>query len=294
MIPKMWIQKSKKAIVIGKRHPKALYSTLLLTVFISILLLLTLVPNFPGTSASTPSAKTTLQEPTMQSDPQFKVEIIYAYAGPLDHSTGRLNSIMNMSGTTYEMHPASEYPDIIYFNFTFVSNPLKEECDAKTEVYLVELSSDTGVTEKFAVFFGTNYNPSFGSKNSIQAPSISKIDNLIDLNTTARVSGLFCPNMPTNQSLWFKVGTYDTTTSLPSGLGLWKSGEPNSITVTIHRVGWLSLTGTITSVIQSNSTDSLQYNLSKSSQGFMYNNIPEKDFLQKDAFHPIDLTKPLS
>jgi hypothetical protein len=98
--------------------------------------------------------------------------------------------------------------------------------------------------------------------------------------------------MLTGQSLWFKVGSLDSTASKPSGLGLWTAGEPKSITVSIQRIGWIALNGTVTSSILPSPLDSeeVQVSLAKSDEGFLYNSIPEHEMAsESDVFHPIDL-----
>ncbi|MCW4004026.1 MAG: hypothetical protein NWE95_08980 [Candidatus Bathyarchaeota archaeon] len=284
-------QKSDRPITKVKNH-KLLYSIFSIsTLLIGILIATFLLPNFPAIVASPQS-----NEPrtSAQLGPQFDVDVIYAYAGPYEYPSNFLNGTMMVNGTKIKMQPASLYPDIIYFNFTHRAGAEKESVDAKTEVYLVEISSDTGITERFVIFFGTNYNPDFGATNSIHPPSTDKIDSLIDTETVLKKTGLFYPNMVINESCWFKVGTLDTQISQPSGLGLWKAGEPHSITVRLQRIGWLTLTGTVTSSIQASSKDIVEISLTKSGQGFLYNSIPKEAMSQTDAFHPIDLYKPLS
>lgn len=284
-------QKVYKTFITKMHQPRLFYQTILC---ISMLATMFLLPYSTTTIVPSQSNITANQDTSIESTPQFNVDVIYAYTGPNNYSAKSLNGTMIMNGTKFEMHPLSLYPDIIFFNFTHVANAEKENCDAKTEVYFVEISTDTKVKENFVIHFGTNYNPKYGTQPSIQAPDMSKLDSLIDRQTTLRVSGLFVPNMGVNESLWFKIGTLDTTTSRPSGLGLWAAGEPHSITVKVHRIGWLSMTGNFTSVITASASDPLQVSLAKTSQGFLYNTIPEDDMLQTDAFHPIDLYKPIS
>jgi hypothetical protein len=188
------------------------------------------------------------------------------------------------------MHPASLYPDIIYLNFTLISNATNEIYDAKIEVYQIQISANTGLMERYICFFGTNYNTSYSNPNFL-TPSISYIDQLVD-TSNARITGIFSPNMLTGQSLWFKVGSLDTTTSKSNGLGLWSAGEPNSITVSIQRIGWIALNGTSSSIISPSPLDSVQAQISlpKLDEGFQFNAITQNE-MSKDAdvFHPIDL-----
>jgi hypothetical protein len=283
-------QKFTKSIM--KRHSRFTYVTLatILLICSASIVFVTVLPSSPKTFASAESSTTLLQETNIHSNPQFNVTVIYAYAGLNNYTSKELNSTFN----GIPMHPASLYPDIIYFNFTHVSNAENAACDAKIEVYLIQISADTGAKESYTCFFGTNYNTSY-SQASLITPAISEINELINTSATKGVSGIFNPNMDTNQSLWFKVGSLDTTTSQPSRLGLWSAGEPNSITVSIQRIGWVALNGTVNSIISASPEDSAQVlvSLTKSGQGFLYNTIPQDDLLPTDVFHPIALDKPL-
>lgn len=273
------------------RRSKTFFAMLAIVLIISsvIFIGLNILSNFPRISAAAEPNVTALQETIIQSQPQFNVDVIYAYAGPFNYE----NTVLNRTINGMPMHPLSNYPDIIYFNFTHISSAEKAACDAKIEVYLVVISSNSEIKENYTVFFGTNYNHNSTAPNLVLAPEISKVNYLIDRRTTNKLTGIFNPSMGTNQSLWFKIGSFDTTTSNPSGLGLWSAGEPNLITISVQRVGWLVLNGSITSVVSASADDSVQFSLAKSGQGFLYNKIPQDELSQTDEFHPINLYQPL-
>jgi hypothetical protein len=284
-------QKSQNAIkALMKHHSKPIYllATILLIVSAS-LIFSTVLSTFPETSASTEPNVAMPSETTIRSKPQFNVDVIYAYAGENNYGSEELHSTFN----GVPMHPVSLYPVTVYLNLTHVSNAETEACDAEIEVYLIEVSSDKGPKESYTCFFGTNYDTTFSDTN-VLTPAINQINNLIGTQPINGLTGLFNPNMDTNQSLWFKVGSLDSTTSEPSGLGLWSAGEPNAITVSVHRIGWIALNGTVTSTTLASPEDTVQVSLAKSGEGFLYNKIPQDKMSQKDAFHPIDLLKPLT
>jgi hypothetical protein len=277
----------KKSVM--RRNHKRMHIMLALILFVGsvIFIFSVALPNLPKTSASTEINAPKIQETSIQSQSQFNVDIIYAYAGPNNYDESLSSTFNGVS-----MHPASLWPDIVYFNFTHVSSAEKQTCDAKIEVYLIEISTNTGMKDSYTCFFGTNYNQKFSG--SALTPALSKINELIDTRNTDGVTGIFNPNMATNQSLWFKLGSLDATTSEPSGLGLWSAGEPNSIAVSIHRIGWIAMNSNDISVIHESTGESTQLSLSKSGQGFLYNAIPQDKMSQTDAFHPIDLYRPLT
>jgi hypothetical protein len=78
--------------------------------------------------------------------------------------------------------------------------------------------------------------------------------------------------------------------SNPSELSLWKNGEPKAITISISRVALITIKGTETAVIKAPSAlseDTVQLQLQKFGEGFIYNNLRPPDQLSKiDPFQP--------
>jgi hypothetical protein len=294
MLRKFWSghQILQKAIKRTKKRSKLiiiLFATILLlgsasTVFSIIF------PTFAETSASSSTGTDLIQSSigTTRLKPQFNVDVLYAYTGENKYESAELNSTFN----GVPMHPVSLYPLIIYLNFTHVSNAEAEACDAEIEVYIIEITADTGQKESYTCFFGTNYDPNFSEADVLNS-AISQIDSFAGARSTNGITGIFNPNMSTNQSLWFKVGSLDSDTSRPSGLGLWSSGEPAAITIKVYRMGCIAVNDAETSTSYANSSDTVQVSLTKSGEGFLYNKIPQDKMAQSDAFHPIDLYKPL-
>jgi hypothetical protein len=222
------------------------------------------------------------------SAPLFSASVTYAYIG-------RINS----SGPqTYceglPMYPSTLYRSVVYFNFTKVAISETDACDAKIEVYHVQISSDTGTTEDYALFVGTNFNASFSNSTLLANATSSQIPNLFDLTSTG-IWGLFAFNWTTgNSKVDVKVGNIGSYTSKPSGLGLWSNGKPNTITVTVHRIGWITLTGNSVATFK-NVNDKVniqQVQLGAFGSGFVYNKIvPDDELSQIDLLHPLDAAK---
>jgi hypothetical protein len=100
-----------------------------------------------GTTSS-PSPSPTPTETETGPKPQFDVEVVYAYVDPRkDHFTCQNPLPDKTAGTT--LNAVSLYPSIVYFNFTLVSSAEIESCDAKIEVYLIQITANTGATENY-------------------------------------------------------------------------------------------------------------------------------------------------
>lgn len=104
---------------------------------------------------SSPTSSPSAQLAVSSGPPMFDINVVYAYAGP-----GNSSSHSHFGMTVY---PQTLYPSTVYLNFTRVSNVETESCDAKFEVYLIQISSDKGSTETYAYSEGTNYNPSLAT-----------------------------------------------------------------------------------------------------------------------------------
>jgi hypothetical protein len=231
-----------------------------------------------GTKSSpspSPTPTETITQGETGSKPQFDVDVVYAYAGPGDSSS---HSHFGMT-----VHPLTLYPSVVYFNFTHVSNAESESCDAKFEVYLIQMSSDKGSTETYAYYEGTNYNPSLD-----MIPYFS-LDTFIDTGPTSGiiVGGGFRFNWTTNTSSWGSIGSYGSYGSGESGLGLWSAGQPDAIFVSVRRLGWVTVNGTSTFATLASAEDIVQVKLEKFGDGFLYNKIvPEDKLSQIDLFRP--------
>jgi hypothetical protein len=212
---------------------------------------------------------------------QFNLDATYAYVGK-----GISNdNITNAQGIV--LSPISQYPSAVYFN---VTRPTAENdvCDALLEVFNVTIASDKGPAEHFVFFTGTNNNPSF---SDAQLNTLTEgIYDLFDVNDVDGVSGMFCYNWTNDESyLSAKVGSYGTYTNYKNGLGLWSAGQPNTISVTFHRIGYVTITnGAVSAQPDVTGVNSkTQVPLQKYGDDFLRNEIVPMDKLpQENWFEP--------
>jgi hypothetical protein len=152
-------------------------------------------------------------------------------------------------------------------------------------IYLIDLKTNTGATESYVYTEATNYDPAFSDLNLLS----SYINDFDELATANGLSGGFTFNWTTNTSILDgKAGSYGSYRSRPSGLGLWSAGEPNTITLSVHRIGIISVNGKFVSTTTDVSSQNLvQIQLEKYGDGFLYNTIiPQHELSQIDLFYP--------
>ncbi|MCW4018719.1 MAG: hypothetical protein NWF00_08620 [Candidatus Bathyarchaeota archaeon] len=246
---------------------------------ISILLLSALVVVSLSLSAVASSSVPTTQLP--ESKPHFNLDVAYSFVGkgPNATCTGINGSLLS---------PKSLYPSAVYFNVTRSPNSDNVSCDALIEIYQVKIASDRGTAENFAYFDGTNYEPSFSQAELTTLTD--HIYDLVDLSTVDGVSGNFCFNWTLNESvLSQKVGSVGVYNNYNNGVGLWSAGQPNTISVTVHRLGYITMTDGVISVIPDDTIASLtQVQLQNYGASFLTNKIVPADQLsQINLFNPI-------
>lgn len=221
---------------------------------------------------------------TVDIKPSFNVQVTYAYVGPLkDHFTCQNPLQGKMSIKT--LNAKSLYPVVVYFNFTHISKAEVESSDAKMEVYLIDLKTNTGTAESYVYTEATNYDPAFSDLNLLS----SHIEDFNEVATAKGLSGGFTFNWTTNTSILDgKAGSYGSYGSKPSGFGLWSAGEPNTITLSVRRIGVISVDGKYVSTITDvNSQNCVQIQLEKYDEGFLYNTVvPEQTLAEINPFHP--------
>jgi hypothetical protein len=247
---------------------------------ISILLIVALVlVSLSLSSLTSPSAQATQ---SLEAKPQFNLDVAYAFVGQ-----GPPNATYTDSNG-HLMSPESKYPSAVYFNVTRSTNAENVSCDALIEVYIVKISSDKGTAENYAYFEGTNYKPSFSDDElTTLTPSIY---DLIALSTVDGVSGHFCFNWTASESiLSHKVGSFGSYSNYKSELGLWSAGQPNTISVTFHKIGYVTMTNGAISVIRSTiSANITQVQLQKYGDDFLNNKIVPTDKLSHtNLFQPL-------
>ena len=184
--------------------------------------------------------------------------------------------------------PVSQYPSAVYFNVTRSSNVDAMSCDALIDVFNVKIYSDNGIAENFAYFEGTNCKPYFSDTELLNLTD--HIYDLIDLSTVDGVTGHFGFNWTTGEYFSSsKVGSFGTYTNYKNGLGLWNFGRPNAISVSVCRIGYVTIMNGIISVQPDKqiSRNVLQVQLSGFGNSFLRNTVvPEDSLTQIDLFNP--------
>ena len=213
---------------------------------------------------------------------QFILQTAYAYVGKGPENETATGEAGNL------LMPVSEYPSTIIFN---VTKPTAQDAksDAILEVYNVSVATDKGLAEHFIYFIGTNTNPSF-SEQELDALTAG-IYNLFDVNKVDAVRGNFQFNWTEGESvLSAQVGSYGIYTDYIHGLGLWTEGQPNAISVSVHRLGNVVTTNGVISV-QPDMTGIQRQTITQLAPGnhtFLINTIVPNDKLsQVNAFEPI-------
>lgn len=241
---------------------------------ISILLMTTMIlVSLSLTSINSLSAK---EPQVLESGPQFNLDATYAYVGQGPQN----DTFTDSTGTVFS--PISQYPSAIYFNITR-STIENITCDVILEVYNVTISSDKGPAEIFIFFTGTNYNPSFSETELDKLTNY--IYDLFDVNTVDGVNGHFRFNWTDNEPLLStKVGSFGTYTNYKNGTGLWSAGQPNSISVTFHRIGCVSMTNGVVAIQPDTQSINCkkQVQLQEHNDGFLKNNLLSADELSQN------------
>jgi hypothetical protein len=220
--------------------------------------------------------------------PMFKVDVAYAYVG---WRNGSLTSPNQPWGGT-SLNASCLYPNVAYLTFASTGS---QPCDAKIEVYLIQFSSDTGVNQSYVYAMGANYSSSYDASR-VQG-MIADVNDFVEMGPNSSmmvdngisVQNHFNTSLVTGSPFWgASVGDFGGYHSGPSGLGIWGNGQPSAVTLTVYRLGWVTLNGQSISVTFANSNDAaVQVHLSKFGNGFLCNTIFSQDELaQIDLFNP--------
>lgn len=188
---------------------------------------------------------------------------------------------MSTSSSIPTLYAKSLYPSLICLNVTRLS-AVEKGYDATVDVFLIQLKSDKGDTENYLYSMGTNSNASFSDFNSVSQAISSKINNFANIRTINGGESYFAVNTTSNQSiLGTSVGSIGSYTNKPSGLGLWELSQPNTVTVTIRRLGSISLKGTTVLTTFANPHDFSMIQLEHFGNGFLANKIVPKEKLSQ-------------
>jgi hypothetical protein len=213
---------------------------------------------------------------------QFAMDIAYSYVGP-----SPLNASYAADNGA-RMSPASLNPSTIVFNITRLPGVKIYSCDAIIEFYDVKITLNTGLTEKTCYFIGTNYKASFSNDELLTL--FEHINDITDSRYYA-VIGDFEFNMTDNKShISTPVGSYGCYSTGYSAPGLWTAGKPNTISVTVQRIGYITMSEGVVSIYKDQPTSNAKamVQLSTHQDGFLHNKIvPTAELPQTDLFHPI-------
>lgn len=189
------------------------------------------------------------------------------------------------------MHLFTQYPSVVRLNITLTPEVQFPSSDAVVEVYGIKIAADTGPTEYYAYFMGTNYNPSFSQYT--ESTFALHVHALVDHNLYHSIAGNFNLNWTNNTPFITNtigsIMSYTDAPIRPSGLSV--AGKPNDISITVYRIGYITTTNGSVSIYEDlpNSTPKDVVQLSNYKNGFIYNDIVSPAQLPDEKlFHPID------
>lgn len=245
----------------------------------SITALVIFYPTLTGNSAQNQNnANTSLQK-------QFGLSIVYAYVGEIFNHTSYIgDNGVNMS-------IVNKYAFSVILNSTRLPGVQFTSCDGEIEVYKIQVTTNTNLSESVFYWIGTNYDPSFPPQELVTLGK--QVINLTGVGGIVTMGG-FPFNMTDNESLLsIPIGSYGAYSSGRSGEGLWSAGTPNTISVTVQRIGYVTINnGSVTLHRDTlNEVAAVTANLSNYGNGFLYNDlVPESKLQTIDLFHPISPT----
>lgn len=259
---------------------------LVLTITLMLAVPMSLALAGPSIPSSAQTDMSTAPYEVASPNTQFQINIAYAYVGPAPSSV----STYFEEAINTTMRLKSQYPSSVRLNITCLPNTQIEGCDAVVEVYGIKIASDKGPAEYRAYFMGTNYDPSFS--NASLSTLIQSVQDLYDPNYYSNLAGNFrfsCDNR--TSFLTDTLGTITSYTSAgTSALGLFSAGRPNAVSVTVYRIGYLTITNGSVSVFEDPSTSAPKdtKQLVNYENGFLYNDLMPSDQLpQENLFQPI-------
>jgi hypothetical protein len=166
----------------------------------------------------------------------FDVDLTYAFTG-LTNATGEGHDHF---GWGIETYPSDYYPVTAILNLTYLGNPQNQPLDVICEGYAVNFTADTGASVSCLGWLGTNYNVSTQSP-----PMFSSRET--PWGNFPRMFYRF--NMTVGDTYLLRVTDTGMFSSVNGTSGLWSNGTPNTIAVTVQRVGWLTAQGNQTASV---------------------------------------------
>ena len=88
-----------------------------------------------------------------------------------------------------------------------------------------------------------------------------------------------------------KVGSVGTYTNYMNGSGLWSAGKPNSVSVIFHRIGYVTMTDSATSVKPDTTSvnNKTRVQLQEFEDGFLKNElVPMAELSEVNLFYPFN------
>jgi len=212
-----------------------------------------------------------LTEPVSEasSASQFKVNVAYAYYGDI---------------------PGNDTASVVFLNFTRLPGAQIKDCDAIVELYGVKITKDVGQTEYYAYFIGTNYTDV--ATFSHEENSVSNVNDLVNLNLYSALDGMFSANWTAGTSVLSQhigsIGFYSGSTPPTGALGVWSGGKPKSVTVTVYRIGYMTMTNSSFTLYNDTAAPVVATaSLSKYGNGFLYNQmVPASQLPKTNLFYP--------
>ena len=222
----------------------------------------------------------------IQANSMFNIDVVYAYVGARTNYLTLTSSMQSATGIN-TLNAASLDPSLICFNVTKASNEQLTSCDAQIEVYEIQVSTDTGASENYIYTIGTNLNPAFANTTelSVLRPAVQSLTGGIDIY---RMEGYFAMNWTVVDTIsGTRIGSLGCYQSGPSSQGFWNSESPHTITVSIHRLGYILLNGSKISTYPDPQNSNTQVSLAQKNNGFLYNiAVPLEKMAQIDLFNP--------
>jgi hypothetical protein len=213
---------------------------------------------------------------------QFDLSIAYAYVGEM------LNHTSYIGDNGINMSLVSKYASSVILNSTRLPGVQFTSCDGEIEVYKIQVTANTNLSESAFYWIGTNYDPSFPRQELVTLGK--QVINLTGVGGIVTI-GDFRFNMTDNESvLSTTIGSYGAYSSGRSGEGLWSAGKPNTISVTVQRIGYVTINNGSVILHRDtlNQVAAVTANLSNYGNGFLYNDLAPVSKLQTiDLFHPI-------
>jgi hypothetical protein len=151
------------------------------------------------------------------------------------------------------------------------------------------LISDTGTVENYLYSMGTSYNAAFSDFNAVTRAIDSKISDFVNTGAINGGESYFAVNMTSGQSIvGTAVGSLGSYTNKPDGLGLWSLRQPNNITMSVRRLGSITLNGTSVLATTASPSNVSSVQLEKYGSGFIASNaVAENGMTQIDPFRPL-------